>query len=62
MKPCEESSAATRSSPEKPSVAGQGALEPDAIHLPGVFVNRMILGAPYDKKIEFRTVREREDA
>lgn len=36
-----------------------GALDPDQIHLPGVFVNRMVLGAPYDKKIEFRTVRER---
>ncbi|WP_394730555.1 CoA transferase subunit A [Altererythrobacter sp. GH1-8] len=38
------------------------SLDPDAIHLPGVFVNRMIVGAPYDKKIEFRTVRERESA
>jgi 3-oxoacid CoA-transferase subunit A len=37
-----------------------GALDPDAIHLPGVYVQRMIIGAPYDKKIEFRTVRERE--
>jgi 3-oxoacid CoA-transferase subunit A len=39
-----------------------GSLDPDCIHLPGVFVNRMIVGAPYDKKIEFRTVREREVA
>jgi 3-oxoacid CoA-transferase subunit A len=39
-----------------------GSLDPDAIHLPGVYVQRMILGAPYDKKIEFRTVREREAA
>ncbi|NVE95061.1 CoA transferase subunit A [Altererythrobacter lutimaris] len=39
-----------------------GSLDPDAIHLPGVFVNRMIVGAPYDKKIEFRTVREKETA
>jgi len=37
-----------------------GELDPDCIHLPGVFVNRMIVGAPYDKKIEFRTVHERE--
>ena len=37
-----------------------GELDPDCIHLPGVFVNRMIVGAPYDKKIEFRAVRERE--
>ena len=39
-----------------------GSLDPDAIHLPGVYVQRMIVGAPYDKKIEFRTVRERETA
>ena len=39
-----------------------GELDPDCIHLPGVFVNRMIVGAPYDKKIEFRTVRERAPA
>ncbi|MFM2004497.1 MAG: hypothetical protein RLZZ09_152 [Pseudomonadota bacterium] len=39
-----------------------GSLEPDAIHLPGVYVQRMIVGAPYDKKIEFRTVRKREGA
>ncbi len=39
-----------------------GALDPDCIHLPGVYVQRIIIGAPYDKKIEFRTVRERETA
>ncbi|MBT8427588.1 MAG: CoA transferase subunit A [Erythrobacter sp.] len=39
-----------------------GSLDPDCIHLPAVFVNRMILGAPYDKKIEFVTTREREAA
>lgn len=39
-----------------------GSLDPDCIHLPGVYVQRMIVGAPYDKKIEFRTVRERETA
>ena len=39
-----------------------GSLDPDGIHLPGVFVNRMIVGAPYDKKIEFLTTRERESA
>ena len=37
-----------------------GSLDPDCIHLPGVYVQRMIVGAPYDKKIEFTTVRERE--
>jgi 3-oxoacid CoA-transferase subunit A len=39
-----------------------GSFDPDCIHLPGVYVQRMIVGAPYDKKIEFRTVRERETA
>jgi 3-oxoacid CoA-transferase subunit A len=39
-----------------------GSLDPDQIHLPGIYVNRMIVGAPYDKKIEFRTVRERAAA
>ena len=39
-----------------------GALDPDCIHLPGVYVNRLILGAPYDKKIEFRMTRERTAA
>jgi 3-oxoacid CoA-transferase A subunit len=37
-----------------------GSLDPDCIHLPSIFVNRLIDGSPYDKKIEFRTVRERE--
>ena len=39
-----------------------GNLDPDCIHLPGIFVKRLVLGAPYDKKIEFRTVRQRETA
>jgi 3-oxoacid CoA-transferase subunit A len=39
-----------------------GGLDPDTIHLPGIYVKRMILGAPYDKQIEFRTVRERVSA
>ena len=39
-----------------------GSLDPDSIHLPGVYVQRIIVGAPYDKRIEFRTVREREAA
>lgn len=37
-----------------------GSLDPDSIHLPGIYVKRLILGAPYDKKIEFRTVRAQE--
>jgi 3-oxoacid CoA-transferase subunit A len=47
---------------EVEEVVPVGSLDPDCIHLPGVYVQRMIIGAPYDKKIEFRTVREREVA
>ncbi|WP_066546936.1 MULTISPECIES: CoA transferase subunit A [unclassified Sphingomonas] len=47
---------------EVEEVVPVGALDPDAIHLPGIYVKRMIVGAPYDKKIEFRTVRQREAA
>jgi 3-oxoacid CoA-transferase subunit A len=39
-----------------------GSLNPDGIHLPSIYVKRMILGAPYDKKIEFRMTRQREAA
>jgi 3-oxoacid CoA-transferase A subunit len=39
-----------------------GSLDPDAIHVPGIYIKRLFSGAPYDKKIEFRTVREREPA
>ena len=39
-----------------------GELDADCIHLPGVFINRIVVGAPYDKKIEFVTTRERENA
>jgi 3-oxoacid CoA-transferase subunit A len=39
-----------------------GSLDPDGIHLPSIYAKRLVLGAPYDKKIEFRTVRTRETA
>ena len=39
-----------------------GSLEPDCVHLPSIYVKRMILGAPYEKKIGFRTTRQREAA
>jgi len=47
---------------EVEEVVPVGSLDPDAIHLPGIYVKRMIVGAPYDKKIEFRTTRARETA
>jgi 3-oxoacid CoA-transferase subunit A len=34
-----------------------GALDPDAIHLPGIYVHRLVLNATPEKRIEKRTVR-----
>src|SRR5216684_1058869 len=34
-----------------------GELDPDQVHTPGIFVNRIIQGAKYEKRIEFRTVQ-----
>jgi len=36
-----------------------GALDPDQIHTPGIFVQRIIQGRAYSKRIEQRTVRKR---
>jgi len=47
---------------EVEEVVPVGMIDADAIHLPSIYVRRMIVGAPYDKKIEFRTVRQREAA
>jgi len=33
-----------------------GELEPDQIHTPGIYIDRIIQGAKYEKRIEFRTV------
>src|SRR5258708_17850156 len=32
-------------------------LDPDQVHTPGIFINRIIQGAKYEKRIEFRTVQ-----
>jgi len=38
-----------------------GVLDPDGIHTPGIFVQRIIQGVRYTKLIEKRTVRKREE-
>jgi len=38
-----------------------GELDPDAIHTPGIYVQRIIKGGPYQGKIEKRTVRKRRE-
>lgn len=35
-----------------------GALDPDHIHLPGIYVHRLVLNATPEKRIEQRTLRE----
>ena len=47
---------------EVEEIVPAGSLDPDCVHLPGIYINRMVVGAPYDKKIEFRTTRQREAA
>ena len=34
-----------------------GALDPDSIHTPGIYVDRIVQGERYEKRIEFRTVQ-----
>lgn len=36
-----------------------GDLDPDHIHTPGIYVDRIVQGARYERRIEQRTVRER---
>ena len=44
---------------ETEHLVAQGELDPDAIHTPGIFVNRIVVVGQVDKLIENRTVRER---
>ncbi len=47
---------------EVEEIVPTGSLDADCIHLPSIYVKRMLVGAPYDKKIEFRLTRPREAA
>ena len=35
-----------------------GAIDPDHVHVPGIFVKRVVVGEQYEKRIERRTVKE----
>ena len=35
-----------------------GEIDPDHIHTPGIYVDRIIVGTPYEKRIEKRTTRK----
>jgi 3-oxoacid CoA-transferase subunit A len=43
---------------EVEEIVAAGSLDPDCIHTPGVYVQRLVQGA-FEKRIEQRTVRER---
>jgi 3-oxoacid CoA-transferase subunit A len=47
---------------ETEELVEQGSFDPDAIHTPGIYVNRIVKLAHVDKRIEQRTVRKREAA
>ncbi len=47
---------------EVEELVGPGELDPDQIHTPGIFVQRLIVGRDYEKRIEQRTVRKQEAA
>jgi 3-oxoacid CoA-transferase subunit A len=46
---------------EAESIVPLGSLDPDTIHVPGIYVHRIIQGS-HEKRIENRTVRKREEA
>ena len=46
---------------EVEEIVPTGSLDPDHIHLPGIYVHRIIKGE-HEKRIEQRTVRQKETA
>ena len=53
--------AATHTIAEVEEIVPLGALDPDHIHTPGIYVHRVIQGAHYKKLIEKRTTRPRPE-
>jgi 3-oxoacid CoA-transferase subunit A len=47
---------------EVEKIVETGALDPDAIHLPGIFVHRIVLNATPEKRIEQRTITPKAGA
>lgn len=45
---------------EVEEIVPAGSLDPDHIHLPGIYVHRIVLNATPEKRIEKRTIRERK--
>jgi len=47
---------------EAEEIVEPGAIDPDCVHTPGIFVQRIVQSTINEKRIEFRTVKAREDA
>lgn len=47
---------------EVEEIVENGALAPDSIHLPGIYVHRIVLNASPEKRIEKRTITEKAGA
>jgi len=52
--------AATITVAEVEELVPAGSLDPNQIHIPGIFVQRIFQGEAYEKRIEQRTVRQRK--
>src|SRR5262245_39546813 len=51
--------AATTTIAEVEELVEPGGIDPDQVHTPGIYVQRILVGASYEKPIEQRTVRKR---
>ena len=47
---------------EVEEIVENGSLDPDAVHLPGIYVTRLVVNATPEKRIEKRTVTETSKA
>jgi len=45
---------------EVEEIVPEGTLDPNEVHVPGIYVQRLVLGAHYEKRIEKRTVTKSE--
>jgi 3-oxoacid CoA-transferase subunit A len=52
--------AATITVAEVEELVSVGELDPNNVHVPGIFVQRIFQGKNYEKRIEQRTVRQKQ--
>ena len=47
---------------EVEEIVPTGTFDPDSVHLPGIYVHRLVLNATPEKRIEKRTITEKSGA